>query len=83
MIVRSESPEVRIVSSKSCCSGLSGVASSRSAAPSTPFMGVRSSWLTLATNSLRARATSSAASRAAAIRRSVSTRSLMSRAQSV
>ena len=64
MIASSASPELRTVSAKSRCSASSGVSSSRSVMPSTPFIGVRISWLTLATNSDFSRAASSASSRA-------------------
>jgi hypothetical protein len=64
MIASSATPELRTVSAKPRCSSSSGVSSSRSAIPSTPFIGVRISWLTLATNSDFRRAASSASSRA-------------------
>ena len=44
------------------CSGCSGVASTSSVIPMMPFIGVRTSWLMLATNSLLARLAASAAS---------------------
>ena len=45
-----------------CCSASSGVSSSRSVMPMTPFIGVRISWLMLARNSLLAWLAASAAS---------------------
>ena len=48
----------------SSCSGVSGVSNSSVVMPSTPFIGVRISWLMRARNSLLARAPDSAASRA-------------------
>ena len=64
MIDSSAPPELLTVSAKLRCSSSSGVSSSRSVMPSTPFIGVRISWLTLATNSDFRRAASSASSRA-------------------
>ena len=51
MINSSDSPEFRTVSKKVRCWTLSGVSSSSSVKPSTPFIGVRISWLMLARNS--------------------------------
>ena len=56
----------RSVARYSRCSGDSGVSSSSSAIPKTPFIGVRISWLMLARNSLLARLPASAARRASA-----------------
>ena len=52
----------RTVEAYSRCSSSSSVASSRSVMPITPFIGVRSSWLMLAMNSVFARLADSAAS---------------------
>ena len=65
MIVRSASPLVRIVSTQSCCSGVSFESRSREVIPITPFIGVRISWLMIARNWLLARLAASAASLAA------------------
>ena len=51
MIVSSPSPERRTVSRNERCWSFSGVSSSSSVRPSTPFIGVRISWLMLARNS--------------------------------
>ena len=56
----------RSVARYSRCSGVSDVSASSSAIPNTPFIGVRTSWLMLARNSLLARLPASAASRASA-----------------
>ena len=66
MTSSSTSPEEEIVSAYSRCSSLSSVSSSRSVMPITPFIGVRISWLTLATNIDFMRDASSASSRASA-----------------
>ena len=54
-----------MVSAYSCCTGLSEVSSSSSVMPSTPFIGVRISWLMLARKSLLARLAAEACSVAA------------------
>ena len=54
MIVSSASPDVRIVSAKSRCSGSSSVSRSRPLIPMTAFIGVRISWLIAARNALLA-----------------------------
>ncbi len=59
---RSASPEVRMVPAKRFCRSLNSVSWRSSAMPSTPFMGVRISWLMLARNWLLARLAASAAS---------------------
>ena len=51
------------------CSSSSSVVSSSWVAPSTPFIGVRSSWLTLERNSVRLRSAARAAIRARSRRR--------------
>ena len=58
----SASPEDLTVCKYSRCSAVSSVSSANSVIPSTPFMGVRISWLMLARNSLLARLAASAAS---------------------
>ena len=45
MIERRHSPDVRIVSRHSCCSGVGSVSRRTEAMPMTPFSGVRISWL--------------------------------------
>ena len=65
MTVRSESPDRRTISAYSRCSAESFVSSNRLVMPTMPFMGVRISWLILATNSDLSLDASSAASRAA------------------
>ena len=50
--VSSESADRLIDSANSCCSEVSLVASRKSVIPSTPFMGVRISWLMFARNRL-------------------------------
>ena len=45
MMESRHSPDVRIVSRHSCCSGVGSVSSSTEAMPMTPFKGVRISWL--------------------------------------
>ncbi len=60
----SASPETRIVSTYSRCSGASGVFANNPVMPITPFMGVRISWLIVAKNSDLSRTASNAASRA-------------------
>ena len=65
MIDSSDSPELRTVSTKGRWTSLRLVSSSNSVKPSTPFMGVRISWLMLARNSDLARLACSAASLAA------------------
>jgi len=59
MIVSRLSPELRMISTKSRCSALSGVSTSSVVMPITPFIGVRISWLMLARNSDFARVASS------------------------
>ena len=59
------SPECEIISARSRCSGVSGVCSSMSATPITPFIGVRISWLIVARNSALAFAAASALTSAA------------------
>ena len=61
MIVRSASPDVRIVSAKSRCSASSSVSSSSPLIPMTAFIGVRISWLIAARNALFAWFAASAA----------------------
>ena len=58
------SPHWRMVSAYECCSGVNGVSISRLVMPITPFMGVRSSWLTVAKNADFTRADSVAFSSA-------------------
>ena len=70
MMSSSASAEVLTISRYSRCSGCCGASSSSSVMPSTPFIGVRISWLMLARNSLLARLAASAAvlaSRSAAV----------------
>ena len=70
MMWSSASAEVLTISRYCRCSGGCGASSSSSVIPSTPFIGVRISWLMLATNSLLARLAFSAAvlaSRSAAV----------------
>ena len=70
MMCSSASAEVLTISRYWRCSGGCGASSSSSVMPSTPFIGVRISWLMLATNSLLARLAFSAAvlaSRSAAV----------------
>ena len=70
MMWSSASAEVLTISRYWRCSGGCGASSSSSVIPSTPFIGVRISWLMLATNSLLARLAFSAAvlaSRSAAV----------------
>ena len=63
MIDSSDSPELRTVSGTSrAARGSEAVSSSSSVMPSTPFIGVRISWLMLARNSLLARLAPSATS---------------------
>ena len=63
LMTASSAPAERCaVSARRRCSVLSGVASSSSVMPSTPFMGVRTSWLMLARNVDLARLASSATS---------------------
>ncbi len=62
MMCSSASAEVLTISRYCRCSGGCGASSSSSVMPSTPFIGVRISWLMLATNSLLARLALSAAS---------------------
>ncbi len=78
MIVRSASPEVRIVFTKSRCSAVSGVSMRMLVIPMTPFMGVRISWDIEARNSLLARDAKSASALALRSWLSVSTREVMS-----
>ncbi len=66
MTLRSPSALERSVVRYSRCSGVSDVSASSSAMPNTPFIGVRTSWLMLARNSLLARLPASAARRASA-----------------
>ena len=69
--VSSRRPLDRTVCASSCCCASSRVATSSSARPITPLMGVRISWLMLARNSLLARVARSAravASASAAVR---------------
>ena len=61
MIVRSASPDVRIVSAKSRCSASSSVSSRSPLIPMTAFIGVRISWLIAARNALFAWFAASAA----------------------
>jgi len=65
MIARRFCPDLSMVRTKSRCSSSSGVSAQQVAKPSTPFMGVRISWLMVARNSLFARFARSAASFAA------------------
>ncbi len=65
MMVRSESAEADAIERNSRCSGLRSVSSASSSMPSTPFIGVRISWLMLARNSLFDRFAASATSFAA------------------
>ena len=67
MTVSRLSPDSWIVSTHSRCSRSSSLSKSKVAMPSTPFMGVRSSWLMLATNSDFMREAASASSRATII----------------
>ncbi len=53
-------PDESMVRTHSRCSAVSGVSSSSCVKPSTPFIGVRSSWLMVARNSLLARFEASA-----------------------
>ncbi len=82
--IRSESspfsrpPDCWMTATSSRCSALNSVRSRTSAIPSTPFSGVRISWLMLARNSLFARLAASAASRAAAMAPAVSLCSVIS-----
>ena len=80
MMVSSALAESRTVEAKSVCSSSSGVSSNSSVNPITPFMGVRSSWLMLARNSLLARFADSAAtlafSSSVRVRRSAAARRL-------
>ncbi len=79
MIPSSVSPEEEIVSAYSRCHSSSSVSSSSSLMPITPFIGVRISWLTLATNIDFSRDASSAWSRASASSCWARLRSVMSR----
>ena len=79
MIVSSASPEAEIASAYSRCASSSSVSSRSSLIPITPFIGVRISWLTLATNIDFIREASSASSRASASSCSAALRSVMSR----
>ena len=62
MILRRLSPEAEMLPTYSRCSGESSVSARSCAMPSTPFMGVRISWLMLARNALLLRLAFSAAS---------------------
>ena len=62
MIRISVSPEALTAWAYSRCSGVRSVSSSSSVMPSTPFIGVRISWLMVARNSDLARCAASAAS---------------------
>ena len=59
MMLRSESAELRTVSTKSRCSLVSSVSINSEVMPMMPFIGVRISWLVLARNSDLARVASS------------------------
>ena len=72
-------PQERIVVRYSRTDGEGVAARASSAMPMMPFIGVRNSWLTVATNRLRAREASSAEVSAALRRASLATLSLMSR----
>ena len=65
MSVSSDSPDAFSVSAYSRCSRERSVSSSSDVMPSTPFIGVRISWLMLARNSLLATVAASAFDRAA------------------
>ena len=67
MISSRPSPEERTISAYSRCCSFSGVSSSSPVMPITPFSGVRSSWLTVATNIDLAFEASTAWSRASAL----------------
>ena len=77
-MVSSASPEACTVSANSRCSAPRSVSSSSEVMPSTPFIGVRISWLMLARNSDFSCEASRAWSRAAARADSARLRSLMS-----
>ena len=62
MTVSNPSAEVFAISRYSRCAGLRSVPSTSSVMPSTPFIGVRISWLMFARNELLASAATSAAS---------------------
>ena len=79
MIVSRASPEAEIASAYSRWESSSSVSSSSSLMPITPFIGVRISWLTLATNIDFICEASSAWSRASASSSSAPLRSVMSR----
>jgi hypothetical protein len=64
-IVSSARAEFSTIAAQSRCSGASFVSSRSPTIPSTPFIGVRISWLIVARNSPFARAAASAASFAA------------------
>ena len=66
MIVSNESPEIRTASAYSRCSDVSWVSRRSPVIPSTPFMGVRISWLIAATKSPFALVAASARSLASA-----------------
>ncbi len=75
MIDSRDSPEVLMVLAKRRCRSDISVSSNSSAMPSTPFIGVRISWLMLARNWLFARLAASATSfalRASTVRASTS-----------
>ena len=76
----SASPAAWMPSAYRRCWSSRAVSSSRPVSPMTPLIGVRISWLIVATNSDFSRDASSASSRAAASAASVSRRSVMSRA---
>ncbi len=79
MIVSSESALAWIVSAKSRCCGFRSVSSRSPDMPTTPFIGVRISWLMFARNSDLSRADWTAASRAFSSAASVRFFSVMSR----
>ena len=68
MTCSSERADTCASSRYSRCSSSSRVCSTRSVMPSTPFIGVRISWLMLATNSVLARLAASAASASSCVR---------------
>ncbi|OFA05196.1 hypothetical protein JAB9_08720 [Janthinobacterium sp. HH107] len=70
MMLSRLSPERCTVCTKRCCLGLSSVRCSNSVMPSTPFIGVRISWLILARNSDLARLAASASALACVSARS-------------
>ncbi len=82
MSASSDSAEFCAASRYSRCSSSSGVSSARSSMPSTPFMGVRISWLMEAKNSLLALSAASAASLATRSSRSMRRVSVTSRTYS-